>query len=135
MNEYKCYIKFYTYGDEYVYSRPVNIQITKCFKDENTIRLLFSHIKHKSLKFQFPTQNTDDIFISLKINNEEIQLKSKSDFRLNKLPKKKKGDYRCNWNYSNDEKEFTIKALYVENNNEYTQDIYTLLEPFAIQKL
>ena len=80
-NEYKCQIEFYN-DNGFTYSRPVYLQIMKCFKKENYIRIYI--LTDDKIKFSFSTD--DDVYIKLHIldNNETFPI-DKRDFRLNKL--------------------------------------------------
>ena len=63
-NEYDCIIEFYN-DEGWNYTRPVNfkLQIIKCFKKENYIRLYV--MSDDCINFFFITD--DDVYIKLKI--------------------------------------------------------------------
>ncbi len=136
-NEYKCQIEFYN-DNGFTYSRPVYLQIMKCFKKENYIRIYI--LTDDKIKFSFSTD--DDVYIKLHIldNNETFPI-DKRDFRLNKLYNQfhsiigRKSDFKKKWIYNqgNDKINWEIKSIFIEKDNEYTKQIYQLLEPYAEQ--
>ena len=141
-NEYDCIIEFYN-DKGWTYSRPINLQISKCFKKENYIRLYI--MSDDCIKFTFSTD--DDVYIKLKIfdkNDKKIFNEfpnDKRDFRLNKLYNQfhnfigKKCDFKKKWIYTQCESriQWEIKSLHIEKDNEYTKEIFKLLEPYSEQ--
>jgi hypothetical protein len=134
-HEYKCQIGFYN-SDGYSYSRPVYLQIMKCFKKENFIRIYV--LDEDKIEFTFNTD--DDVYIKLHIlDTNETFPNDKSDFRLNKVYNQfhstmgKKSDLQKKWTYYQNFNriQWKIKSMFVERDNEYTKEIYQLLEPYT----
>lgn len=128
-NLHKCKIEFYN-NNNAKYSIKTNIQLFRLFKDENNIKILFP-TKEDIINFEFDTIE-EDIFINIEIENIDIDIKNKNDFRLNQTICKYKNriTYKIKWDLKTNKKKIKIKAIVINKiTNEY---LFNILTKYAI---
>ena len=128
-NLYKCTIEFYNNSNA-KYAIKTNVQIFRLFKDENNIKIVFP-TKEDIINFEFDTIE-EDIFINIDIENIDINIKNKNDFRLNQTIGKYKNRiaYKIKWDLKTNKKKIKVKAIII---NKTTNDyLFDLLTKYAI---
>jgi hypothetical protein len=128
-NLHKCTIEFYNNNNS-KYAIKTNIQLFRLFKDENNIKILFP-TKEDIINFEFDTIE-EDIFINMEIENIDIDIKNKNDFRLNQTICKYKNriTYKIKWDLKTNKKKIKVKAIVINKiTNEY---LFELLTKYAI---
>jgi len=127
---YTCLIEFHN-NNGARYSIKTNIQLTKMYKDEDNIKILFPS-KEDIINFEFDTQE-DDIFISMDIEKiGKLEFKNKNEFRLNHTPDKYKRRlaHKIKWDLKTNKKKIKVKFIIINKNN--NSNIYEILNKYAI---
>jgi len=118
-------IEFYNNNNS-KYAIKTNIQLFRLFKDENNIKIVFP-TKEDIINFEFDTIE-EDIFINMEIENIDIDIKNKNDFRLNQTICKYKNriTYKIKWDLKTNKKKIKVKAIIINKiTNEYLFDLLT----------
>lgn len=124
-NLHKCMIEFYNNNNS-KYAIKTNIQLFRLFKDENNIKIVFP-TNEDIINFEFDTIE-EDIFINMEIENIDIDIKNKNDFRLNQTICKYKNriTYKIKWDLKTNKKKIKVKAIIINKiTNEYLFDLLT----------
>jgi hypothetical protein len=126
---YKCSVKFNTNNNNAIYKIQTNIQIFKCFKDENNIKLLLPN-KQDFINFEFDTLD-EDIYINIEIDEIRYKIDDRMNLRLNHLPDKYKRriSHKIKWDLNKDKRKILIKSFII-NKDKYPE-IYKDLEKYA----
>jgi hypothetical protein len=129
-NTYKCVVEFHTNNNRAIYRIRSNIQIFKCFKDEDNIRMVFP-TKQDFINFDFDT-NDEDIYINMEIDKIGYKIDDKTNLRLNQLPEKykKRISHRIKWDFNKDKRKILVKSFII--NKDKFPDIYKEMEKYAI---
>jgi len=128
-NTYDCIIECFN-NNKSKYSIKSKIEIFKCFKDSDNIKLVFPS-KEYFINFDFDTIE-EDIYILFNLPSLNINNDKKFNLKLNNLVEKykRKLSYKIKWNLKIDKKKITIKSLIINKNN--NPNIYILFEKYAI---
>ncbi len=107
-----------------------NIQIFKCYKDEDNIKMVFP-TKQDFINFDFDTHD-EDIYINMEIEGINYKIDDRINLRLNHLPDKykKRISYKIKWDLNKDKRKILVKSLII-NKNKFP-DIYKEMEKYAI---
>ena len=127
---YKCSIEFHTINMNARYKIKTNIQILKCYKDEDNIKIMFP-TKQDFINFEFDTHD-EDIYINIEIDEINYKIDDKNNLRLNQLPDKykKRISHKIKWDFNKDKKKILVKSLII-NKNKFS-NIYDEIEKYAI---
>jgi len=129
-NMFKCSVEFHTINNNARYKIRSNIQIFKCYKDEDNIKMVFP-TKQDFINFDFDTHD-EDIYINMEIEGINYKIDDKTNLRLNQLPEKykKRISHKIKWDLNKDKKKILVKSLII-NKNKFP-DIYKEMEKYAI---
>jgi len=129
-NTFKCSVEFHTINNNAKYKIRSNIQIFKCYKDEDNIKMVFP-TKQDFINFDFDTHD-EDIYINMEIEGINYKIDDRINLRLNHLPDKykKRISYKIKWDLNKDKRKILVKSLII-NKNKFP-DIYKEMEKYAI---
>jgi len=127
---FKCSVEFHTINNNARYKIKTNIQLFKCYKDEDNIKILLP-TKQDFINFDFDT-NDDDIYINMEIDDIKYKIDDKINLRLNHLPDKykKRISHKIKWDLKKDKRRILVKSFII-NKNKYPE-IYSELEKYAV---
>jgi hypothetical protein len=127
---FKCSVEFHTINNNARYKIKTNIQLFKCYKDEDNIKILLP-TKQDFINFDFDT-NDEDIYINMEIDDIKYKIDDKINLRLNHLPDKYKNriSHKIKWDLKKDKRRILVKSFII-NKNKYPE-IYSELEKYAV---
>ncbi len=127
---FKCSVEFHTINNNARYKIKTNIQLFKCYKDEDNIKILLP-TKQDFINFDFDT-NDEDIYINMEIDDIKYKIDDKINLRLNHLPDKykKRISHKIKWDLKKDKRRILVKSFII-NKNKYPE-IYSELEKYAV---